>query len=97
MYCQGIRDHPDAEFLSLKPRFEVRDQSIEEVFPGFVKKEEMRAPGHIAHYPNSRLSQLSATHRDLLLLDYARSNISTEGAMTAICIELADRWEFLAS
>ena len=55
---QRLRHHPKAEFAAFQPGLEIRDECIEQIFFGLVKHEEVTAPRHIPHHPNSGLSQL---------------------------------------
>src|SRR5258705_11534004 len=53
----GIRDYPKAELIVFQSGLEKRDQDVKEILSCLVEGTEVRAPGHISHYADSRFPE----------------------------------------
>src|SRR5439155_12973498 len=57
-FIQGVRCQPQTKFMILQPRFEIRNQQVNQAGFGLVKLAEVRAPRCLIHTSDSHRSQL---------------------------------------
>src|SRR5438132_6147492 len=68
-FIQGVRCHPETEFMILQSRFEIRNQQVNQAGFGLVKLAEVSAPRCLLHASDSHRSQLFLHRRYLMSLN----------------------------